>query len=101
MSGQNKKISFFSNKQANGGQAENASAAQTGKESPQAVNAGNSANAGSMASGQELIAVFAAAIAEFECAGARPFRVVSFKRTGQTSPVWNLRGRSDYLYGKL
>ena len=59
------------------------------------------APAGGAPVGGALIAVFAAAIAQIEGASASPFRIVSYVRSGQTSPVWNLRGRSEYLSGKL
>ena len=48
---------------------------------------------------EKLIAIFAAAIAQTE--GAAPFRVVSFKRSARNAPAWNIRGRDDYLSGKL
>ena len=49
----------------------------------------------------ELIAIFAAAIAQTTGAGASSFRVVSYRKTGQNTPAWNVRGRNDYLSGKL
>ena len=49
----------------------------------------------------ELVAIFAAAIAHASGAGAQPFRVVSFRRTNMESPIWNRRGRIEYLSGKL
>jgi hypothetical protein len=62
---------------------------------------GAPAGASGTAQGQELAAVIAAAVAAFLGDGAAPFRVVSFRRTGQTAPAWNLRGREEYLSGKL
>jgi hypothetical protein len=49
----------------------------------------------------ELIAIFAAAIAYAAGVAAARFRVVSYRKTGQTSPVWNIQGRSDYMADKL
>lgn len=51
--------------------------------------------------GPELIAVFTAAIMCMTGAGAPAFRVTSFRRTGRNSPVWNARGRDEYISGKL
>lgn len=48
----------------------------------------------------ELIAVFTAAITQFTGNAAGSFRVVSYRRTGRSSPAWNLRGRDEYLTGK-
>ena len=48
----------------------------------------------------ELIAVLTAAISQFTGDAAGSFRVVSYKRTGRSSPIWNLRGRDEYLSGK-
>jgi len=45
--------------------------------------------------GGELVAVLAGAIAHFTGGDVSSFRVVSYRRTGQTSPVWNLRARND------
>ena len=49
----------------------------------------------------ELVAIFAAAITQLRGAGTPKFRVVAYRKTGQNSPVWNIRGRNDYLSGKL
>jgi Na+-transporting methylmalonyl-CoA/oxaloacetate decarboxylase gamma subunit len=48
-----------------------------------------------------LVAIFAAAIARSTDGDARQFRIVSYKKTGQRAPVWNLRGRNEYLSGKI
>ena len=48
-----------------------------------------------------LIAIFAAAIAQSTGAEASSFRVVTYRKTGQNAPVWNISGRSEYLAGKL
>lgn len=53
-------------------------------------------------SNDELVAVLTAAVLSSlrrppEC----KIRVKSFRRIPQTSPIWNLRGRSEYLSGKL
>ena len=62
----------------------------------------NDDNAGAMKIPDgELVAIFAAAIAQTKGAGAPSFRVVSYRKTGQNAPVWNIRGRNDYLSGKL
>jgi hypothetical protein len=45
--------------------------------------------------------VFAAAIAALTGESVSQLRIVSFRKTGQTAPAWNLRGRNDYLSGKL
>ena len=87
-----------SNKTGTGAQAPR-TAADAGFQNAVSVDAGDSGTAAGAIG--ELIAVFAAAIAQFEGADAKPFRVVSYRRTNQTSPVWNLRGRSEYLSGKL
>jgi hypothetical protein len=109
---------FFKNRQDNsdksktagaGAQAPRTAADAGSQSSGTAADAGSQSAAGSETGGPgaatggfgELIAVFAAAIAQFEGADAKPFRVVSYRRTSQTSPVWNLRGRSEYLSGKL
>jgi len=49
----------------------------------------------------ELIAIFAAAIAQMTADATARFRVVSFRKTGQSAPAWNIQGRSDYIAGKL
>jgi hypothetical protein len=49
----------------------------------------------------ELIAVLAAAVAAAQDDSGTPFRVVSFKKSSQTAPVWNLMGRQEYISGKL
>ena len=49
----------------------------------------------------ELAAVFAAAISAMTGEDASTLRVVSYRKTGQTAPVWNVKGRYDYLAGKL
>ena len=49
----------------------------------------------------ELAAVFAAAIAAMTGEDASTLQVVSYRKTGQTAPVWNVKGRYDYLAGKL
>ena len=49
----------------------------------------------------ELIAVITAAIAAISADGGLPFRVVSFRRTSQASPAWNLAGRQEYLLAKM
>ena len=54
-----------------------------------------------MKSDNELIAIFAAAIAYTTGAAASSFRVVSFKESNVGAPIWNVRGRNDYLSGKL
>ena len=51
--------------------------------------------------GGELIAVLAAAIASATGASASSFRIVSYRRTKISVPVWNACGRNDYLSGKL
>ena len=50
---------------------------------------------------ETLIAVFAAAIAQYAGMDEKAFRVVSYRRGNNNVPVWNLRGRNDYLSGKL
>jgi len=49
----------------------------------------------------ELIAVFIAAIIQATGGAVSTPRIVSFRKTGQNAPVWNLRGRNEYLSGKL
>ncbi|MCL2057950.1 MAG: OadG family protein [Oscillospiraceae bacterium] len=66
---------------------------------PKAAEASGAVGAG-VATG-ELIAVITAAIAQLTGAAASSFRVVSFKKTGQSVPVWNIQGRNDYLSGKI
>ena len=61
----------------------------------------NSATGGPHIRGSELVAVLAAAIACATGADAASFRVVSYKRTRINAPVWNARGRNDYLSAKL
>ena len=51
--------------------------------------------------GGELIAVFAAAIAAMTGESASGIRVCSYRKTGQTAPIWNVQGRHDYIGGKL
>lgn len=52
----------------------------------------------------ELVAVIAAAIQEYMNSNANPesrLEVVSIKRTGQTTPIWNRVGRLDHISRKL
>jgi len=67
------------------------------------TDAGAGANAPAVTTaGGELIAIFAAAIAQMAgVTGAPPPRVISYRKTGQSAPVWNLRGRNEYLSEKL
>ena len=51
--------------------------------------------------GNELIAVFAAAIAAMTGRSASDIRVCAYRKTGQTAPIWNVKGRHDYISGKL
>ena len=72
---------------------------KTPEEETTIMNDSNNKNNTSAAPDGELIAVFAAAIAQ--ATGNSEFRVVSYRRSGQAAPVWNIRGRNDYLSGKL
>ena len=49
----------------------------------------------------ELVAVLAAAIAAATDSDVSGIKVVSYRKTGQTAPIWNVKGRYDYLAGKL
>jgi len=52
--------------------------------------------------GNELIAVITAAIlSSMKTSPGCKIRVGSIRRIPQSSPVWNLTGRSEYLAGKL
>ncbi|MGI6778368.1 MAG: OadG family protein [Acetivibrionales bacterium] len=53
-------------------------------------------------SNEELVAVLTAAVqASFGRTPECRIRVKSFRRIPQTSPAWNLMGRSEYFFGKL
>ena len=50
----------------------------------------------------ELIAVLTAAVmASLQTQPHCELRVTSFRRIGQTAPVWNTAGRSEYIASKL
>ena len=53
-------------------------------------------------SNSELVAVLTAAVqASLRRTSECKVRIKSFRRIPQTSPAWNLRGRNEYISGKL
>ncbi|MCL2164177.1 MAG: hypothetical protein FWH55_07255 [Oscillospiraceae bacterium] len=64
------------------------------------VHANSSESPGTTTADGELVAVLTAAVAA-TLDTETPFRVVSFRKSAQTSPAWNLMGRHEYLAGKL
>jgi sodium pump decarboxylase gamma subunit len=86
---------------AGGGDVGSGGSRAGGGGSAAAASASATARAGGLIGDGELIAVFAAAISAISGAAAGAIRIASYKKTGQTAPAWNLRGRNEYLSGKL
>ena len=92
-----------SNTTSAGGLQDDAAIAQSPNQTTAAI-PDETDNAGARSAdipGGELVAVLAAAIAYVTGADASSFRIVSYRRTRVITPVWNARGRYEYLSGKL
>lgn len=92
-------ISRFSNK----GDSANKNNKKTEKEKTSEVTETTNVSFSSTTDGitPELIAVITAAIAASIGGSNAGFRVRTIKRTGYTTPVWNVAGRNEYILSRL
>ncbi|ABN52522.1 MAG TPA: hypothetical protein DEF39_13175 [Hungateiclostridium thermocellum] len=91
-------FAYINNKKSNSSASDNSqSSADLTTVSDKTVNP-----TGNLSDDDALVAVLTAAV--LASMGNRPdikIRVTSFRRTNETSPIWNTVGRKEYISGKL
>jgi len=91
-------FAYINNKKSNSSASDNSqSSADLTTVSDKTVNP-----TGNLSDDDALVAVLTAAVlASMETDPIFKIRVTSFRRTNETSPIWNTVGRKEYISGKL